>query len=245
MIKVSLLHSCLSALAEPLVDLRSSSFAPRQSSSGKSFGTALGLASVGEPTVGHVGPSGGAIDGEKPQAGAGDVVELAVAVGHELVALLGGGIQRDGVVHAVVGAEGHLLVAAIHATAAGINQMLHGMVSARLQDVVKAYDVALDVSVGVFDGVAHARLCGQVDHHIRLILGEELLHRGPVGNVAPHGPVLDARGHSLGQLGQPVLLERRVVIVVQVVNAHDPARLHLFEEPLNQIGSYESRMAGN
>ena len=57
---------------------------------------------VGEAKVGHIGPSGGAIDGEEPQAGAGDVVELAIAVGHELVALLGGGIQGDGIVHPVV-----------------------------------------------------------------------------------------------------------------------------------------------
>ena len=176
---------------------------------------------VGEAKVGHVGPSGGSIDGEEAQAGGGYVVELAVAVGHELVALLGGGIQGDGVVHAVVGAEGHFLVAAIHGAGAGIHQVLHGMVSARLQDVVEAHDVALDIDIGVVDAVAHPRLRGQVDHNVGLILLEEAAHQLAVGNAALDGHVVYARRFGTRQLPQAVLLERRIVIVVEIINAHN------------------------
>ena len=199
---------------------------------------------VGEPKVGHVGPSGGAIDGEEPQAGAGDVVEFAVAVGHELVALLGGGIQGDGVVHAVVGAEGHLLVAAIHATAAGINQMLHGMTPARLQDVVKPNDVALNVNVGVLDGVPHPGLCGQVDHNVKLVLPEQAVHQLAVGNATLHGHIVYARRFGTRQLPQAVLLERRIVIVVQVVNAHNRPFCHLTQQPTHKIAPNEPGMSG-
>ena len=45
---------------------------------------------VGETEVGHVRAAGGAIDSEKAQACGRDVVQLAVAVGEELVAFLGG-----------------------------------------------------------------------------------------------------------------------------------------------------------
>ena len=69
---------------------------------------------VGESEVGHVGAAGGAVDGEEAQAGAGDVIELAVGVGHELVALLGGGIEAHGVVHLVVRGIRHFLVATVH-----------------------------------------------------------------------------------------------------------------------------------
>lgn len=68
---------------------------------------------VGEAEVSHVGTAGGAIDGEEAQAGRGDVVELRVGMGHQLVALLGGGVEAYGVVHLVVCRIGHLLVAAI------------------------------------------------------------------------------------------------------------------------------------
>ena len=68
---------------------------------------------VGEAEIGHIGSTGRAIDGEETQARRGDVIQLAVAVGHELVALLRCGIETHGVVHTVVGAEGDLLVTAV------------------------------------------------------------------------------------------------------------------------------------
>ena len=68
---------------------------------------------VGEAEVSHVGTAGGAIDGEEAQAGRGDVVELRVGMGHQLVALLRSGVEAYGVVYLVVCRIGHLLVAAI------------------------------------------------------------------------------------------------------------------------------------
>ena len=69
---------------------------------------------------------------------AGDVIELGVGVGHELVALLGGGVQADRVVHLVLGAIGHLLVAAVDGGRGSVHQVLHRMMPAGLQDVVEA-----------------------------------------------------------------------------------------------------------
>ena len=68
---------------------------------------------VGEAEVSHVGTTCGAIDGEETEAGRGDVVELAISMGHQLVALLRGGVEAYGVVYLVVCRIRHLLVAAI------------------------------------------------------------------------------------------------------------------------------------
>ena len=68
---------------------------------------------VGEAEVCHVGTTGGAIDSKEAQAGRGDVVEFRVGMGHQLVALLRGGIEAHGVVNLVVCRIRHLLVAAI------------------------------------------------------------------------------------------------------------------------------------
>ena len=68
---------------------------------------------VGESEVSHVRTAGGAIDGEEAKAGRGDVVELRVGMGHQLVALLRGGVEAHGVVHLVVCRIRHFLVAAI------------------------------------------------------------------------------------------------------------------------------------
>ena len=68
---------------------------------------------VGEAEVSHVGTTGGAINCKEAEAGRGDVVELRVGMGHQLVALLRGGVEAHGVVHLVVCRIGHFLVAAI------------------------------------------------------------------------------------------------------------------------------------
>ena len=87
-------------------------------------------------------------------------------MGHQFVALLGGGIEADGIVHLVIGAIRHFLVAAVHAATAGVNQVLHSglpvtvAVAASLQDVVKTDKVRSYVSTGVGDAVTHARLRG-------------------------------------------------------------------------------------
>lgn len=68
---------------------------------------------IGEAEVSHVGTASRAINCKEAQAGRGNVVELRVGMGHQLVALLGGGIEAHGVVHLVVCRIRHLLVAAI------------------------------------------------------------------------------------------------------------------------------------
>ena len=145
---------------------------------------------VGEAEVSHVGTTGGAIDGEEAEAGRGDVVELRVGMGHQLVALLRGGVEAHGVVYLVVCRIGHLLIAAIDGRGRGIDQMFHFVVAARLENVVESDEVALDIGVGVGDAVAHACLGGQVDHYCYLVFGEDCLHDGLVGDGGvDEGPV--------------------------------------------------------
>ena len=141
---------------------------------------------VGEAKVGHIGTTGRAIDGEEAQARGGDVVKLAVAMRHQLVALLGGGIEAHGVVHTVVGAERHLFVAAIDAGATGINQMLNGIVAAGFEDVVEADDVALDIHIGVLDAIAHTGLSSEIYHDIEVVFSKELIYKLAVGYAALH-----------------------------------------------------------
>lgn len=145
---------------------------------------------VGEAEVSHVGTTGGAIDSKEAQAGRGDVVEFRVGMGHQLVALLRGGVEAHGVVYLVVCRIGHLLIAAIDGRGRGIDQMLHFVVAARLEDVVESDEVALDIGVGVGDAVAHACLGGQVDDYGYTVVREDVLHSGLVGDGGvDEGPV--------------------------------------------------------
>ena len=56
----------------------------------------------GKEMQGHVRAAPGAVDREKAQARAGQAVEVAVGMGHEFVALLGGRVQAHRMVHVMV-----------------------------------------------------------------------------------------------------------------------------------------------
>ena len=105
----------------------------------------------------HIGPTGRAIYGEEPQARRGNVVELAVRVGQQLVTLLGCSIETHWVIYLIISRIGHLLVAAVYRAARSVNEVLNAplttivAVAASLQDVVETNQVALDVGIWVGD----------------------------------------------------------------------------------------------
>ena len=139
---------------------------------------------VGETEIGHVGTAGRTINRKESQPSCRNIVEFGVAVGEEFVALLSGRIQAHGVVHAVVHTEGDFLVATVNAATTGINQMLHGITAAGLQDVVEAHDVALDVGVRVLDAVAHSRLGREIHHDVEMVFGKKTVDEVAIGDGA-------------------------------------------------------------
>lgn len=70
---------------------------------------------VCEAVVSHVRPAAGSVDGEEAQSSGGNVVELAVGVRQQFVALLGGGVEAYWVVHHVVGGVRYLPVCPVDA----------------------------------------------------------------------------------------------------------------------------------
>lgn len=168
---------------------------------------------LGESEVGHVGPAHGAVHREEAQAGRRDGVELGVGGGHELVGLLSGCVERHRRVDAVLLGERHLLVAAVDRAGAGVDQVLHRVMAAGLEHVEEADEVALEVGARVLDGVADARLRGEVHHDVEADLGEQALDEGSVAQVAAHEGET-ALGIGLGQHAQARVLDAGVVVAV-------------------------------
>ena len=56
--------------------------------------------------------------------------------------------------------------------------------TARLQDIVKSDQIALDIGVGMGDGIAHARLRRKIDDESGTIGPEHAVERLPVGNIS-------------------------------------------------------------
>lgn len=198
---------------------------------------------LGEAEVGHVGPAHGTVHGEEAQAGRRDGVELGVGGGHELVGLLGGGVERHRRVHAVLLGERHLLVAAVDRAGAGVDEVLDRVVAAGLEDVEEADEVALEVCAGILDGVADTGLGGEVYHNVEAILREQALDESGIAQVATHEGEA-AVGVGLGQHAQARVLDAGVVIAVKVVEAEDCV-IGLLEQLLDEEGTDEAGRSGD
>ena len=71
---------------------------------------------VGKAEVCHVRTTGRTIYCKEAQARCGDIIQLRITVGKQLIALLGSCIQRHRIIYPVISTEWHLLIATINRT---------------------------------------------------------------------------------------------------------------------------------
>jgi hypothetical protein len=107
---------------------------------------------------------------------------------HQLVGLLGRGVEADRVIDVVMLRKGHALVAAVDAGTAGIQEMLDAVVAAAFENIDETDHVAVDVGMRILQRVAHAGLGGEIDHALRALDGEQIGDAGPVGDVESRNP---------------------------------------------------------
>lgn len=179
---------------------------------------------IGKSEIRHIRSSGGAVNGKETESGRGDIIELRIGVSQKLVAFLGGGVKGDGVVHLVLHGVRDLFVRSIHAGARRVDKMFHGMIAARLKDIIETDEVRLNIHVGMSDGVAHSRLRGEVHHHVEAVFLEYPSDKYLIGDVsADESPRHASFGSVLPAFfkeSQTVFLYGYVVVVVYVVKSH-------------------------
>lgn len=119
--------------------------------------------------------------------------------------------------------------------------------AAGFEDIVETDDVALDVGVGILNAVAHTRLRSEVDNDVELMLGEEIIDQGLVGQIAlnelvAYGWMLTAYRFNLLQA---VFLEGNVIVIIEVVKADDGAFPHILQKAHHKVGTDETSRTGN
>ena len=96
--------------------------------------------------------------------------------------------------------------------------MLDALLAAALQDVQESDDVALHVGMGILDGIAHARLRGQMHHALELLARESacMAARSAISALAKRKfPI------ALAECSRRAGFKCGVVIGVQVVESDD------------------------
>ncbi len=131
----------------------------------------------------HVWPAPRTINGEKAQTCGRKIVQMAVAVRHQLVAFLGCCIERERMVNVVMDGEGHNSVGTVDAGTTGIDQMLHAGVTTAFEDMGETDDVAVNIGERALEGVSCAGLGGKVHHPVRVMRGKTCLYPLAVGEI--------------------------------------------------------------
>ena len=206
---------------------------------------AAGEDGLGKQPGRHVGTAPGAVNGEIAQAGGRQAVEVAVAVRHQFVGFLGGGVEAERVVDGIMHRKGHPGVAAVHAGAAGVDEVFDAVPAAGFEDVEEADQIALRVGVRIDQRIAHAGLRREVDDALETVGGKQRREARRIGQVEFLEAESGARAvwGLRGQRVEPRPLEPRVVIVVEIVDAGDFVAAR--EQALRNVHADEPGGAGD
>src|SRR5438034_8980106 len=158
---------------------------------------------------------------------------------HHLVRLFRRAIERHRVIGVLMLGEWLLRVRPIDGAGRSVDEMLHVVVPAALQDIEESGDVAVDVGVRVFHRIAHSGLGGEVDDPPRAPLAKEAGHLCAIGDVEPDKlePV------EVAELLKARLLQLRIVVGIEIVDSHDGVAA--LEEPFRDVVADESGRAGD
>ena len=142
-------------------------------------------------------------------------------------------------VDVLIGGERQRRIGAIDRGGRGVDEVLAAVAPAAFEHIGEADKVRIDIGRRVLEGVAHARLRGQMNDAGESFGGEQSRHPLPVGKIEPD----EAKVRKGRQTRQTVGLERGVVIIVEIVEADDLASLP--QQPFGDVIADEARGAGH
>jgi hypothetical protein len=89
--------------------------------------------------------------------------------------------------------------------------------AAPFKDVYEPLQIGIDIGVRVFQRISHPGLRGEVNDTIRLFISENACHRVFVFNRN----TVKVKRLMPGDAGKPRILQRDIIIVVEIVNPDD------------------------
>lgn len=115
--------------------------------------------------------------------------------------------------------------------------MFHLMMAARLQDIVEAYEVALDIGVRIRYGITDTGLRGKIDHYGNPVVTKKLLYGILVRNRRVDECPVSAEGLDFAQA---LVLYVDVVIIGDTVDTDDADIVNVREQALDEVAANEA-----
>lgn len=116
------------------------------------------------------------------------------------------------------------------------------MMTARLQNIVEAYEIALDIGVRIRYGVTDTGLRGKIDHYRNMVVTKNLLHRILVRNRRVDECPVSAEGLYFAQA---LVLYVDVVIIGDTVDTDDADIVNVSEKALDEVTADEAGGTGH
>ena len=115
--------------------------------------------------------------------------------------------------------------------------MLYLVMAASFEKVVEADEIGLDIGIRVGDRVTYTSLCSKVHDNGNLVLGEDLLDGGFVGDrIFNESPVsVECR-----DFGQTFFLDIYIIVIGHGVYTDYLYILHIEEKTLYEIAAYKA-----
>jgi len=119
--------------------------------------------------------------------------------------------------HRIALVKRYLAVSSVDGAGGGVDEVADGVRAAGLEHAEESIQIGAHIGARSLEGIAHARLRGQMHHIVRPAMGEQGFEPVVIGNVAgsKSKPLV---GDELGKAGA---LEVHVVVAVQIVDAVD------------------------
>lgn len=115
--------------------------------------------------------------------------------------------------------------------------MFHLMMAARLQDIVEAYEIALDIGVRIRDGITDTGLRGKIDHYRNMVVTKNLLHCILVRNRRVDECPVSAESLDFAQA---LVLYVDIVIIGDTVDTDDADIVNVSEKSLDEVAADEA-----
>ena len=115
--------------------------------------------------------------------------------------------------------------------------MFHLMMTTRLQNIVEAYEITLDIGVRIRYGITDTGLRGKIDHYRNMVVTKNLLHRILVRNRRMDKCPVSAEGLDFAQA---LVLYVDVVIIGDTVDTDDADIVNVSEQSLDEVAADEA-----
>ena len=112
--------------------------------------------------------------------------------------------------------------------------MLNGMMAATFEDVGESDEIAVNVRMRICQRIADAGLSREMDDTLRSNVLEQFSRALPIRQIK----LPEMESWPIQKLRQPILLQRWIVVVVQVVHAED--FVPFFQKPPGYVEADEA-----